>query len=291
MRLYKDTIAFRLAVDIAWYGNVSYRTLKLYPYDYESTKDALQKLIRMGYVSVIKAKKSKSLRQSIKVLHITSAGRKAVDEAYFRLEVSPPSYPAIAYQSEKAYRASLISEAAILIHKSGCDSFISSHNVKRALEQNVRGSDSIKYSRFIGFWVRPDRCSVVYHYGNRNMLLRENGERNARQAARQYSPAIDVLIFGDSMDTLRAILDYSIWLCRKSQSQRKSLKKVIYHVDPLANTDHVAMFLPVSQTVMPVIRMCITRLGTQKSKLFTRIMRMQAVWLFGGFWIAESSRG
>lgn len=93
MKLYKGSIVFRLAVDIAWYGNVPYSALKLYPHDYESVKDAVQKLIRVGDVAMTKAKKNKKLRQNIRILHITPQGRKAVEDAYIRsgVEVPPPT--------------------------------------------------------------------------------------------------------------------------------------------------------------------------------------------------------
>ena len=256
MRIYKNTIAFRLAVDVYFYGNIPYHALKLYPYDYESTKDAIQKLIRAGDVAVIKAKKSKTLRQNIKILHTTPQGRKAVEEVFvrFSMELQPPA--PIAYQAEKAYRASLIIEASLLLIKSGCNAFYSSQAFKTALEENMRGSDSIKYSRFIGFWSRDSVCTVTYHFGDKNMLLKENGEKNARQAAKEFSKKeVDSLILGDSMETLRSILDYSIWLNQKPKSQRQYIRKLLFHIDLATGHDGDIAFLPVSRAVMPVIRM------------------------------------
>lgn len=258
MKLYKGTITFRLAIDIAHYGNVPYSALRLYPYDYESVKDAVQKLIRAGDVTMMKAKRSKKLRQNIRILHITPQGRKAVEDAYIRSGVEVPVPTPIAYQAEKAYRAGLIVETVILIHKSGCSNVLSSRYIKSKLEGNVRGSDFIKYSRCIGIWNRDSVSTVMYHFGNKNMLLKPNGETNARQAAKDLSDKdkeVDSLIFGDSMETLRTILNYSIWFNQKPKSQRQYIRKLLFHIDLNPGSDSDVAFLPISRAVMPVIRM------------------------------------
>jgi len=256
--LYQNSIAFRLMVDIEWYGNVAYRTLKIYPYPYESVKDTIQKLIRAGYIGVVKGKKSKTLRQSVKSLHITPEGRKALQELYDRLGRGRMKHEPVIYQKQKAYRANLVTTATMMIHKStGAETF-SCYEVKRYLEKaNPRGSDFIKYSRFVVFWKRPSVCTVVYNFGGLNMLLNKNGERNARQAAHDYAEAgeVDMLILGDDSDTLRSILDYSLWFNQKLEKQRNHLKKVHYHINLKSNQDHGAMFLPVHYEALAVMQL------------------------------------
>lgn len=120
----------------------------------------------------------------------------------------------------------------------------------------MRGSDSINYSRFIGFWNRPSVCTVMYHFGNKNMLMKSNGEMNARQAAKEFANKdIDSLILGDSMETLRSILDYSVWFNQKPKSQRQYIRKLLFHIDLTCGHDNDVAFLPVCRAIMPVIRM------------------------------------
>ena len=86
-------------------------------------------------------------------------------------------------------------------------------HIKKMLEENVRSSDSIKYSRFIGFWSRDSVCTVTYHVAERE-------RREERQAGRKrvFKKGVDSLILGDSMETLRSILDYSTWFNQKPKS-------------------------------------------------------------------------
>lgn len=60
MKLYWNTISFQVAVYLCCYGNLPYNFLKLLPYEYESLKDSMQKLIRAELVGVIKAKNLKN---------------------------------------------------------------------------------------------------------------------------------------------------------------------------------------------------------------------------------------
>jgi len=283
VKIYKGTIAYRLAIDIHYYGNVPYSALKLYPYDYESTKDAVQKLVRAGDIDVLKAKKSKTLRQNIKILHTTTQGRKSVSNAYLRAGIAPQPPAPVAYQGENAYRVGLISEAKIFIYKSGCGNFYSSQYIKKMLEENVRGSDSIKYSRFIGFRKRGAACTVTYHFGNKNMLLKANGEGNARQAAKEFSgKEVYSLILGDSMETLRSLLEYSIWFNQKPKSQRRHIRKLLFHIDLTPSADNDVAFLPVSRAAMPVVRMMADANWTEKMGTTQKAYLKDefAVWVF-----------
>lgn len=75
MKLYWNTLSFMIAVYLCRYGNLPYNFLKLLPYEYESLKDSMQKLIRAELVGAIKAKNLKSL-------YLTAKGTAAVQETY-----------------------------------------------------------------------------------------------------------------------------------------------------------------------------------------------------------------
>jgi len=249
MRLYWGSIALQLAFQIAWYGNVPYSALKLYPYPYESTKDAVQKLIRAGYVGIVKA-------PHVKSLYITPQGRDAVDEVRMKHGRDAMEKTPIVYHPPKADRVGRINEALILFQKADLgDGYYTSRDVKRDLEKDSRGGDQLKYSRFVGMRKKEDGCSVVYHFGRKNVQLNRNGEKNARQIAKFFHSKVDRLILGDNMDTLLSVLRYSQWVNAKTEKQRRHIRQLHFHVDLGSRVDGDICFLPMSRDSMLILNM------------------------------------
>jgi len=251
MTLYNNSIALRLAHDLTVYGNLPYSALKLYPYPYESAKDAIQKLMRAGYVGVVKA-------TNIKSLYITPAGKKAVDEALARTGEGPAEKAPVVYDPSKADRLGRINEAATLFRMAGLeDCYQTSLEFKKIMEKSPRGGDKLKYSRFLGFWEKEKDYSFVYHFGRKNVNLNKNGETNAVVAANEmYGKYPHKLILGNSTDTLMSILRYSHMLETLPAEKRKKMVNMHYHIKPRIASDSNVCFLPVirdSARILPMM--------------------------------------
>lgn len=194
------------------YGNLPYSALHLLPFPYESTKDAIQKLIRAGYVGVVKAK-------HLKGLYATAAGTKAAEETYMRNGYEFFGRHPVVYHASKLERVHRLHETELLFAQAdiGCPVFQNSRDLKRKLEQKPRAADKLKYSRFAGIWNNNGLGWVVYHFGRTNMQLNESGELNARLFAEEIAQGyarlgdMPMLILGSSADTALSILRYFRW--------------------------------------------------------------------------------
>lgn len=266
MRLYKNSIAFRLIDDIRWLGNLPYSALRLYPYDYESTKDAVQKLMRAGYVGVVKAR-------NIKSLYATPAGLTAFSAANKRCGNEETERCGITYCPKKVERVDKLNETMLLFIMARYlpnEKYIDSREFKREMEEDdPRAADSLKYSRFAGFWYTEKLGMMVYHFGGKNIHLNQNGELSAKfklmeSIGRNPLDILPMLIFGDTMDTMLSILRYSEWWYNMPKWRRKRLKNVHYYLDTDSEMLDYTYFLPMNRLAIPILHMMYSKSWDRK---------------------------
>ena len=184
MRLAKGSLTLFLLCKIAWYGNFPYHALRLYPCNYESLKDACQKLMRVGYVDTVKV-------INVKSLHLTAKGKTALREKLKKLSYEGPHIGDIKYTPRKALRADLLNETQIFFGMAELDEkLFPSSNIRRHLEMDSsRAADMLQYSRYCGIFQREFGFVIVYHFGHSNRVLNKNGEENVAVTAKRLFPA------------------------------------------------------------------------------------------------------
>lgn len=257
MRLYWNTLSFMLANYLCRYGNLPYNFLKLLPYEYESLKDAMQRLIRAGLVGVIKAKNLKSL-------YLTAKGSEAIKETYEKHGCDYWGRHPVAYYPPKLERINQLHVAELLFDLAfPYDlTYHDSRDMKAEMERKEpRSSDSIKYSRFAGIWLPESFGWVVYHFGRKNIRVNPQGEMRARFLAQELHRGnllgndTHFLILGDDTNTLLSILRYSDWYWNKSESQRKHLKNPNYHLEFGEYSADYTYFLPIAKTSVKLLEL------------------------------------
>ncbi|MDO4270333.1 MAG: hypothetical protein Q4C72_05315, partial [Eubacteriales bacterium] len=103
MKLHANSIAFRLLLRAAAYGELPYHALRLMPDCYESVKDSFQRLCRAGLLGLVKAPR-------IKCFYLTAPGYEAYCKALQREGLEPLPKPETVCDPQKALRLSRVNE-------------------------------------------------------------------------------------------------------------------------------------------------------------------------------------
>jgi len=251
MRLHKGSQTVKLLEVLWFYEQLPFSALEMMSADYEWNKDCMQRLIKEGYVGVIKD-------TNLKSLYLKPAGQKAWLEYCERVgrPVNPPRKPSIVYNADKARRVERINEARMLVDAAGFhSSYLTAPEAKSLLEQDAaRQSDNIKYSRFAGILFTEKGGLMVYHFGSGNLHLNSSGELNAKFAAdklyrqrggKEALPRFSMLVLGTSVTTAMDLLKYSDLIAQKDKAKGGHVLKRHFNFKDFKKMFDDILFLPI----------------------------------------------
>lgn len=283
MRLYWNSISFMLAEYLCRYGNLPYNFLKLLPYEYESLKDSMQKLIRAELVGAIKAKNLKSL-------YLTAKGTAAVQETYEKHSCDFWGRRPVAYYPPKLERIDQLHVTELLFDLAFEENanYHDSREMKAEMERKEpRSTDGIKYSRFAGIWLPGSFGWVAYHFGRKNIRTNPRGEIRVQFLAQELRGGnllgndTHFLILGDDMNTLLSILRYSDWYWNKSEGQRQHLKNPNYHLEFGQASADYTYFLPIANTSVKLLELMADKTFDENMEQVHKLYRREKCYFCG----------